>query len=171
MPINWYSVEVSLGTNMNDPATNTFIVKYYFSVDNTNLITGFYNYNNIGINILAPSVLPSPFGGGNVPGDNFFNQIMLLFSYSGVNFVDDILTAYLTLNGFPVGKYQYFNFYNGGTAANHFWVYICNNTNQDIGTEVNKNYIKINRLSGPPAPVLPPQKNRIKFFYAQCLYK
>ena len=47
MTILWFSITANIPIG-----TDNLIENYYFSVDNdTSLITGFYNYNNIGVDI------------------------------------------------------------------------------------------------------------------------
>ena len=87
MAVSWYSVDVSI---QNGP--EVVIMKYYFSVnDATNEVLSFYNYNNIGVNILGPTTLPYPFTSSEYPADNVFFTSTLKFGYTGVNFTDKSL--------------------------------------------------------------------------------
>jgi hypothetical protein len=140
---------MSIGTDISDPSVNTFIVNYYFSVDsNTSLITGFYSYNNIGINLLAPLILPPPFDGEG-SADNYFDENLLFFgNYTGTNFIDNQLATYLTSFHSFTGVLQYFNFYSDG-IKNIFWGYI-NNAGNAGSNNWSSNYIQINKINGPP---------------------
>jgi hypothetical protein len=122
---SWYSIEASI---QNVEGGNT-IVNYYFSVNTTsNLLTGFYSYNNIGLNTLF-SVPPSPpyfttdSGSANNPpyfstSDNIFDTTTLLFSFNnGINYSDTNLQVqpiqYETTQSTPFTlNYPLFSFYS-----------------------------------------------------------
>jgi len=150
MTISWFSIQASIQL----VGGNT-IVNYYFSVDTTsNLITGFYNYNNIGVNVLQVNALPYPIGQPPVfslnPVDNIFNASTLLFNNNqGVNFSDTSLETILQTNT------PYFNFYNDLNLPYIFWLYIIDQTgpNTDDSTIWPTNYINIQSISGPPSQV------------------
>ena len=156
--MQWFSIEASI-----PPST---IVKYYFKVNTaTNAITGFYNYNNMGINVLAPTSLPQPLDQspvGSSPSDNLFFTNTLLFTQNGVNFSDVALQVVMGSNT------PFFNFYfptypNGSCVM---WCYDINKTGSFSGDsyDMTTNYINIMTLSDPPtvscflatAPVLTP---------------
>jgi hypothetical protein len=155
-PVVWYSLEASI-QNI-DGITNTN-VKYYFSVDSSSsLITGFYSYNNIGVNVLFldPPRNEPPYW--SLP-NNLFGTTRLLFSYNdGINFTDTYLqtqpiqylfspqSTQFTLN------YPIFNFYGydyGDGLRNYLWAYAGPagaGGNNDLLT----NSIDIQLISGPP---------------------
>jgi len=150
MTISWYSIQASI-QNVGVGGGNT-IVNYYFSVDtNSNLVTGFYNYNNIGVNVLQVNALPYPIGQPPTssinPVNNIFYSSTLLFDdYNGVNFIDTSLQSILQTNT------QYFNIYNNTNLPYFFWAYIINQTgnNTDDSETLSTNYINIQPISGPP---------------------
>jgi Hint domain len=130
------------------------IVNYYFSVDTSNLITGFYNYNNIGVNVLQVNALPYPIGQPPLrsinPVSNIFVISTRLFdNNNGVNFIDTSLQAILQTNT------PYFNIYNSRNLPYVFWSYIINQTgnNTDDSKDLSTDYINIQSISGPPSPV------------------
>jgi hypothetical protein len=133
MSISWYSVHVSIQSNF---------LNYYFSVNNaTNLITSFYNYNNSGVNILAPNILPFPFNLDEFPANNLFFKSTLSFNNGGVNFIDTSLKIILNNNS------PYFKFCN--TGINKMWMYTSNGTN-DISTFLDTTFITITPILKPP---------------------
>jgi hypothetical protein len=136
MTILWYSIEASIQNG-----ANNIIVNYYFSVNNTNnLITAFYNYNNIGVNVLAPTLLPSPFGYDPGAGDNYFDGLTLRFTDYGANFTDTYLQSILSNNS------PYYNFYNDDTQ-NCLWSYTSgNNGTTDYSFTLTTNYINIAQI-------------------------
>jgi len=140
---------MSIGTNINDPSINTFIVNYYFSVYN-DVVTGFYSYNNLGINLLGPSKLPSPFDDDWEEVNNRFNENLLLFSEYGVNFTDDQLTTYLARSNSFYEGLKYINFYSNNTN-NIFWIYFNNSQDDsDVSHDWSSNFIDITKIYGPP---------------------
>ena len=158
MTINWYSLKLSIGTDIADPTYKPIIVNYYFSVDSTtSLITSFYNYNNIGVNIIAPMVLPPPF---ILFGDNLFDESTLLFTTNnGVNFSDNALASYLSIEHlFPSGTLLYFNFYDALNIT-YFYLYISNpslpNGTNSTEWETYTSPILITRIPYPPYPPQP----------------
>jgi hypothetical protein len=162
MSISWYSMQVSI---QNVGGGNT-IINYYFSVDTTtNLITGFYSYNNIGVNILfsVPPSLPyfTPnFGDATNPpywtlADNIFDTTTLLFSTGGINYSDTYLQTqpiqYETTQSVPFNlNYPLFSFYSydyGSGVRNYLWAYSGPDLNNN---NVLTNSINIGPISEPP---------------------
>jgi hypothetical protein len=144
MTISWYSIQASI---QNLGGGGNTIVNYYFSVDTTsNLITGFYNYNNIGVNVLGPSILHSPFFYTENPASNFFNGSLLQFDYAGTNFTDTNLQTLLNNNT------PYYNFYYN--PPNEMWSYTSgNNGTTDNSFILTTNYINIQQIPSPPSPI------------------
>ena len=156
----WFSIEASVSP--------TTIVNYYFSVNN-DAITGFYNYTNMGQNVLAPTHLPYPLDQspvGSLPGDNVFFASTSQFSQNGVNFVD---TALQTVMGSNTPWFNfYFPYYPTGSCV--MWCYDQNKSGTNTGDsyDMTTKYITIAPLSGPPsvscflatAPVLTPSGYR-----------
>lgn len=98
MVLNWYSTQASVQNG-----SNTLLVSYYFSVDvPTQTIMNWYNYNNIGVDVLAPTTLPPPIGNppsNSGPVVNFFNTSTSLFGEAGgVNYTDTSLQTFLGTN-------------------------------------------------------------------------
>lgn len=153
MTISWYSIQASI-QNIEGGGVNT-IVNYYFSVDTTsNLVTGFYSYNNIGVNVLQVNALPYPIGQPPARSINpvkniFFISTLLFYLDEGVNFIDTSLQAILQTNT------PYFNFYNSTNLPYLFWSYIINQTgnNTDDSRSWPTDYIDIQSITGPPSPI------------------
>lgn len=128
---SYYSIDI--------PSINK---KYYYSLDTTtNLITGIYDYNNIGNNIIGQNgFLPLP---NSQYAPNYFSTGLTNFSFNGSNFTGLGLNI---ITGNPLDS-PYYNFYNTGLID------VPNNTNvlwnpytsQTISTNL---IIKL--ISGPP---------------------
>jgi hypothetical protein len=146
MTILWFSITANIPIG-----TDNLIENYYFSVDtDTSLITGFYNYNNIGVDILAPNVLPSPFGPPiELPADNLFNVSTLSFTYNGVNITDPSLENTLHNNS---PYYAFYNIFFNTPPTNSMWSYTsANNETTNASYDLTTNIIII-EISGPPTP-------------------
>jgi hypothetical protein len=142
MTILWFSVDVSIQYQ----ATIVF-VKYYFSVDDeTSTITAFYNYDNIGTDILGPATLPNPFPNSQLTANNIFNINTLEFTYNGTNFTDPTLQTTLNNNT------PYYSFFYIEPNAMYQYT-LTNNGTQDVSTTLSTNYIDIVAISGPPDPI------------------
>ena len=157
---SWFSIQASIENVGGESNTN---VNYYFSVDtNSNLVTGFYDYNNIGVDTLfpIPPSLPNFTTSFNpIPGlpyyskaDNFFDIATLLFAdNTGVNYSDTYLQLqpiqYLATQTTPLTlNYPLFSFYGfdyGSGFKNYLWAY-------DGSGDVLTNSIIIQSISQPP---------------------
>ena len=166
----WYSLHASI-QNI-DGVTNTN-VNYYFRVDiSSSLVTGFYSYNNIGVNLLVPVPPSLPFftqvGQATFPpyysqADNLFNTTTLLFSaFNGINFSDTYLQnqpiQYLisTQNAHFHLNYPLFSFYgydSGSGYKNYLWAYA--GPDPPNFNDILTNSVDIQLLSGQPVPLTP----------------
>ena len=153
MTTQWYDVQIEI-KEFKRPIK---YVHYYFSVVN-NKITGFYNYNYIGYNFLAPKTLPYPIGNYpnySPPADNIFQNMQ--FSTNGVNFSDTDLQAYMAVD---IGYtwWPYYNLYNdsSGFVLLQYCTRYDNNMGFDYSESMFTQYINITPISEPP-PIPPPQ--------------
>lgn len=144
MTIKWYSITIDI--------TNKTIVYYYISV-NDGIINGFYNYNNIGINILAPQEMPKPFSYYYAPADNIFNIQDLTCTLYGINFTDTNLQQILNINTPYFNLYSY-NSENEGYNSNILYLYQYQYQTDDLGindasSNVNTDYINAIEIEKP----------------------
>ena len=178
-PTGWYSINISI----QNLAGGNSMLSYYFSLDTTsNLITGFYNYNNIGVNTLLP-IPPSPYFNPSFtfnpiittipnppylsPADNMLDPTTLLFSYNaGINFVDTYLQSqnieYFETQStiFPLINplFNIFSYNVGSGVQNGLWAYAGPSLALvGLNNLVLTNSITIQPISGPPS--LPPISN------------
>lgn len=171
----WYSIEVSIQDNY---CARPIIKKYYFGVnDNSSipsddLVYVFYDYDNIGINIIENgyiyfpldmkaqiaglllqigAVLRTPLSGSPITLEDYisnrvFDRSALLFSQSGVNFSDVKLQSLLNTNT------PYFNFYQDENGNIQLYSYVADKTGQNTDDSyiVPTNYINICEIPHPP---------------------
>ena len=163
MTILWYSIRASIE---NVGGGNT-IVNYYFSVDtSSNLITGFYNFNNIGVNILFPVPPPLPYftssNANNPPflstADNVFDSVTYFSDNCGMNFSDTYLQSkpiqfVVTQNTPLILNYPLFSFYGydfGSGFKPYLWAYSGPNGDATVLT----NSINIMRIPDPSLQII-----------------
>jgi len=139
MSILWYKIEGSIQFQNTEVLLN-----YYFSVNSTTTtITGFYNYDNIGTNILAPTTIEDHTM--YTATDNIFITSTRLFNPGrGVNFMDNNLQDKLLTST------AYFNFYNEYDRMVKFWVYSHNSDGTENSYDwPNLNYINVLSILRP----------------------
>ena len=121
------------------------IIRYYFSVDTaTNTITGFFNYDDIGVNCYVSRV-PAPFNDDSI--DVFTTTNTGQFY---VNFTDVRLQQLLGNNT------PYFNFYGYDITGNgmeyHVWMWTLEGI-QPTSSELRTLYVHFTSLVEPPVRV------------------
>jgi hypothetical protein len=121
MSTSWYSLSFSA------IPPNNYSVSYYFSVAN-GLVTGFYRYDNIGVNILAPQTL----FGNNSGSDNVFTVGTLSFSISNGTNINDPTLYNNVVSGFPSAT-SYFNIFSTTGTTGRAGIYYWNNTGNNGG--------------------------------------
>ena len=126
MSTSWYSLSFS------SIPPNNYNVNYYFSVANS-LVTGFYRYDNIGVNILAPQTL----FGNNSGSDNAFTVGTLSFSITQGTNINDPNLYNNVVSGFPSAT-NYFNIFSTTGTTGRAGIYYFNNTGTNGGYVINR---------------------------------
>ena len=167
MTISWYSISISLQSG-----GGGVIFNGYFSVDNTsNLVTGFYDYNNIGVNTLigVGNTLVTNTGFQTDTGydillypntQRMLNQFDNAYVSTWVNFDDYGLTisnlSHINLpppDNYPLNQGYYYAIYTppGGQTSTIGNITVSNFSGSILNTYDTS--VTIQLISGPPSPV------------------